>query len=78
MSNAVSYGAVGTILVVQSWLVGVGYTVYGGALVGRLGQARHHPAPATPREFPRQSRNRRAVAHERSAPPPVVVVSATR
>ncbi|MFA3841781.1 ribonuclease BN [Streptomyces aureus] len=45
VSNAVSYGAVGTILVVQSWLVGVGYTVYGGALVGRLGQARHHPVP---------------------------------
>ncbi|MFG2819977.1 ribonuclease BN [Kitasatospora sp. NPDC048365] len=36
VSNAVSYGAVGTILVVQSWLIGVGYTVYGGALVGRF------------------------------------------
>ncbi|GAA4831352.1 ribonuclease BN [Kitasatospora terrestris] len=36
VSNAVSYGAVGTILVVQSWLIGVGYTVYGGALAGRL------------------------------------------
>ncbi|MCS0637186.1 YihY/virulence factor BrkB family protein [Streptomyces sp. LP05-1] len=35
-SNAVSYGAVGTFLVVQSWLVGVGFVVFGGALVGRL------------------------------------------
>lgn len=35
VSNAVSYGTVGTVLVVQSWLIGVGYTVYGGALVGR-------------------------------------------
>ncbi len=34
VSNAVSYGTVGTVLVVQSWLIGVGYTVYGGALVG--------------------------------------------
>lgn len=36
VSNAVSYGAVGTVLIVQSWLIGVGYAVYGGALVGRL------------------------------------------
>ncbi|WP_441248374.1 ribonuclease BN [Kitasatospora sp. McL0602] len=35
VSNAVSYGAVGTVLVVQSWLIGVGYTVYAGALLGR-------------------------------------------
>ncbi|MER7671413.1 ribonuclease BN [Kitasatospora sp. NPDC096128] len=35
VSNAVSYGTVGTVLVVQSWLIGVGYTVYGGALAGR-------------------------------------------
>ncbi|TQF07066.1 ribonuclease BN [Kitasatospora acidiphila] len=34
VSNAVSYGSVGTVLVVQSWLIGVGYTVYAGALVG--------------------------------------------
>ncbi|MFC8513366.1 ribonuclease BN [Streptomyces sp. NPDC057257] len=36
VTNAVSYGPVGTILVVESWLVGVGFVVYGGALVGRL------------------------------------------
>ncbi|MFJ3878944.1 YhjD/YihY/BrkB family envelope integrity protein [Streptomyces sp. NPDC090077] len=35
-SNAVTYGPFGTLLVVQSWLVGVGFVVYGGAMVGRL------------------------------------------
>ncbi|GAA2745906.1 YhjD/YihY/BrkB family envelope integrity protein [Kitasatospora cinereorecta] len=35
-SEAVSYGPVGTVLVVQSWLIGVGYAVYGGALAGRF------------------------------------------
>ncbi|MET8678991.1 YhjD/YihY/BrkB family envelope integrity protein [Streptomyces sp. NPDC004647] len=35
-SNAVTYGPFGTVLVVQSWLVGVGTVVFGGALVGRL------------------------------------------
>ncbi|MDQ0312901.1 membrane protein [Kitasatospora herbaricolor] len=36
VSNAVSYGTVGAVLVVQSWLIGVGYTIYGGALAGRV------------------------------------------
>ncbi|MCX4430288.1 YhjD/YihY/BrkB family envelope integrity protein [Streptomyces mirabilis] len=35
-SNAITYGPVGTVLVIQSWLVGVGVVVFGGALVGRL------------------------------------------
>ncbi len=35
-SNALAYGPVGTLLVVQSWLVGVGVVVFGGALVGRV------------------------------------------
>ncbi|WP_264204005.1 YihY/virulence factor BrkB family protein [Streptomyces bambusae] len=35
-SNAVTYGPFGTLLVAQSWLVGVGFVVFGGALVGRL------------------------------------------
>jgi membrane protein len=35
-SNAVTYGPFGTVLVIQSWLVGVGVVVYGGALLGRL------------------------------------------
>ncbi|MGW2515614.1 ribonuclease BN [Streptomyces sp. NPDC001617] len=36
VTNAISYGPAGTILVVESWLVGVGFVVYGGALLGRL------------------------------------------
>jgi membrane protein len=35
-SNTVTYGPFGTVLVIQSWLVGVGVVVYGGALGGRL------------------------------------------
>ncbi|MEV4331284.1 YhjD/YihY/BrkB family envelope integrity protein [Streptomyces sp. NPDC049597] len=35
-SNAVTYGPFGTVLVIQTWLVGVGVVVYGGALAGRL------------------------------------------
>ena len=34
-ANALSYGAVGTVLVVESWLTGVGFVLYGGALLGR-------------------------------------------
>ena len=34
-SNAVSYGALGTVLIVQSWLIGVGWVLYGGQLFGR-------------------------------------------
>ena len=34
-SNAVSYGALGTVLIVQSWLIGVGWVLYGGQLSGR-------------------------------------------
>ncbi|WP_319949548.1 ribonuclease BN [Streptomyces halobius] len=35
-SNAVTYGAFGTVLVIRSWLVGVGVVVFGGAPVGRV------------------------------------------
>ncbi|GAA4026740.1 ribonuclease BN [Streptomyces plumbiresistens] len=48
VSNAVSYGSVGTVLVVTSWLVGVGFVVFGGALVGRywyLHEPHHIPHP---------------------------------
>ena len=34
-SNAASYGALGTVLIVQSWLIGVGWVIYGGQLFGR-------------------------------------------
>jgi membrane protein len=33
--NAVSYGDLGTVLIVQSWLIGVGWVVYAGQLFGR-------------------------------------------
>jgi membrane protein len=32
--NAVSYGALGTVLIMQSWRIGVGWVIYGGQLVG--------------------------------------------
>jgi membrane protein len=35
VSNAVSYGSLGTVLIVQSWLIGVGWVLYGGQLCGR-------------------------------------------
>ncbi|MYS51237.1 ribonuclease BN, partial [Streptomyces sp. SID6013] len=34
LDNAFSYGAVGIVLVVESWLIGVGFVVFGGAMVG--------------------------------------------
>jgi membrane protein len=33
-SNAVSHGALSTVLIMQSWLIGVGWVIYGGQLVG--------------------------------------------
>ncbi|MGP3983050.1 YhjD/YihY/BrkB family envelope integrity protein [Streptomyces sp. KR80] len=44
-TNAVIYGPVGTVLVIQSWLVGVGFVVFGGALVGRLLHEEHPRRP---------------------------------
>jgi membrane protein len=35
VSNAVSYGALGTVLIVQSCLIGVGWVIYAGQLFGR-------------------------------------------
>jgi membrane protein len=35
ITNAVTYGTLGTVLIVQSWLIGVGWVVYGGQLFGR-------------------------------------------
>src|SRR3984957_11573352 len=34
-SNAVSYGALGTVLILQSWLIGVGWVLFGAQLLGR-------------------------------------------
>ncbi len=33
--NAVSYGALGTVLIVESWLIGVGWVLFGAQLFGR-------------------------------------------
>ncbi|MFJ9867706.1 ribonuclease BN [Streptomyces sp. NPDC101165] len=44
ITNALNYGAVGTVLVVESWLIGVGFVVYGGALFGRW-FVEHHWMP---------------------------------
>jgi membrane protein len=46
-SNAETYGAVGIVLVVVSWLIGVGFVIYGGALLGRHFAARHGATVAT-------------------------------
>jgi membrane protein len=35
VTNAISYGTVGTVLIVQSFLIGVGYTLYAGCLAGQ-------------------------------------------
>lgn len=34
-SSAATYGPVGTVVMVQSWLIGVGFVIFGGAIVGR-------------------------------------------
>ena len=54
VSNAVTYGSVGTVLVVQSWLIGVGFVVFGGAMVGRHATS----ASREPRPSPRMRHGR--------------------
>ncbi|MEV7341149.1 ribonuclease BN [Streptomyces sp. NPDC093544] len=56
-SSAVTYGPFGTVLVVQSWLVGVGVVVFGGALVGRL---LHEELPRVAQELKQRAWRRRA------------------
>jgi membrane protein len=41
-SSAVSYGPIGTVLVVQSWLIGIGFVIHAGALFGWSLAERHH------------------------------------
>ncbi|HEY0935984.1 MAG TPA: hypothetical protein VGD91_19865 [Trebonia sp.] len=62
VSNAVTYGALGTVLIVQSWLVGVGWVIYGGQLSGRWfydgwlrGWAASHPSRRQPGGGPRSN-----------------------
>ncbi|WP_406514081.1 ribonuclease BN [Streptomyces sp. NBC_00161] len=49
-SNAVTYGPFGTVLVIQTWLVGICVVVFGGALVGRLlhDELLHRTPPVDP------------------------------
>lgn len=58
VTNAISYGPVGTVLVVESWLVGVGFVVYGGALVGRLLCERFEDFDEPTRTAPKRRRRR--------------------
>jgi membrane protein len=44
VSNAESYGGVGIVLVVETWLIGVGFVFYAGALFGRQFHERHAKA----------------------------------
>jgi membrane protein len=58
ITNAVTYGAVGTVLIVQCYLIGVGFVVIGGALLGRhvhesRGQALSGRSRPGPRRSPR-------------------------
>ncbi|MFF3614954.1 ribonuclease BN [Streptomyces sp. NPDC002580] len=54
-SSAVTYGPFGTVLVVQSWLVGVGVVVFGGAMLGRLV---HEELPTASQALKRRTRHR--------------------
>lgn len=71
VTNAVSYGPVGTVLVVESWLVGVGFVLYGGALLGRLLCERFGNLDAVFRTEPRVPETARdpVTAAEREEPP---------
>jgi membrane protein len=36
VSSAVTYGAIGSVLIVLSWLIGTGFVIFGAALLGRI------------------------------------------
>lgn len=36
VSSAMAYGAIGTVVVITSWLIGIGFVLFGGGLLGRL------------------------------------------
>jgi membrane protein len=69
--NAVSYGALGTVLIVQSWLIGVGWAVYGGQLLGRWFHDAWLPAWADSRGGPTEPGRREGGqdAQGQSSPP---------
>ena len=36
VSSAITYGAIGAVLILVSWLIGIGYVIFGASLVGRV------------------------------------------
>ena len=36
ISSATAYGAIGTVVVITSWLIGIGFVLFGGGMLGRL------------------------------------------
>lgn len=36
VSSAITYGSIGAVLILVSWLIGIGYVIFGAALVGRV------------------------------------------
>jgi membrane protein len=36
VSSAIAYGAIGTVVVIVSWLIGIGFVLFGGGMLGRL------------------------------------------
>jgi membrane protein len=81
VSNAVAYGSVGTVLVVESWLIGVGFVIHGGCLLGRhvyaygLSRAAAEAGEAAPELAPgagERGEPGASVADPPSAPPSAV------
>jgi membrane protein len=71
VSNAVAYGSVGTVLVVESWLIGVGFVIHGGCLLGRHVYAYRLTRAAGPEPGEREPGGATA-AEPPSAPPSAV------
>ena len=70
--NAVSYGALGTVLIVESWLIGVGWVVYAGQLFGHWYYDAWLKAWVQRRREPQGAGQRgggRAAPREQSTPP---------
>ena len=75
-SQAVTYGAVGTVLILQSWLIGVGWVIYGGQLFGRWfydgflrAQADSRRAPGEPGAGEQGGGQGEQAPRDQSAPP---------
>lgn len=59
VSSAISFGTIGTVLIIVSWLIGVGYVIFGAALIGRhlvAAPHREHREEAHPAPEPRKGR----------------------